>query len=61
MQLEDLKAQYDKLQIKYGAKELTSIYNGGCTNNPDICFVFMNPTVEILHQIQIGKAENHHG
>ncbi len=44
MQLEDLKAEYDKLQIKYGAKELTSIYNGGCTNNPDICFVFMNPT-----------------
>jgi len=44
MQLEDLKAEYDKLQIKYGAKELTSIYNGGCNNNPDICFVFMNPT-----------------
>lgn len=44
MQLEDLKAKYDKLQMKYGAKELTSIYNGGCTNNPDICFVFMNPT-----------------
>ena len=44
MQLEDLKAEYDKLQIKYGAKELTSIYNGGCTKNPDICFVFMNPT-----------------
>ena len=44
MQLEDLKDEYDKLQIKYGAKELTSIYNGGCTNNPDICFVFMNPT-----------------
>ena len=44
MQLEDLKAEYDKLQIKYGAKELTSIYNGGCTDNPEICFVFMNPT-----------------
>lgn len=29
---------------KYGAKELDSIYNGGCDNNPDICFVFMNPT-----------------
>lgn len=28
MQLEDLKVEYDKLQIKYGAKELTSIYNG---------------------------------
>ena len=44
MKLEDLKVEYDKLQIKYGAKELTSIYNGGCVNNPDICFVFMNPT-----------------
>ena len=44
MKLEDLKIKYDKLQKKYGAKELDSIYNGGCTNNPDICFVFMNPT-----------------
>ena len=44
MKLEDLKQEYDKLQLKYGAKELDSIYNGGCTNNPDICFVFMNPT-----------------
>ena len=25
-------------------EELNSIYNGGCINNPDICFVFMNPT-----------------
>ncbi|MEG1344998.1 MAG: uracil-DNA glycosylase family protein, partial [Clostridia bacterium] len=25
-------------------KELDSIYNGGCTDSPDICFVFMNPT-----------------
>lgn len=44
MKLEDLKKEYDKLQIKYGAKELDSIYNGGCIENPDICFVFMNPT-----------------
>lgn len=44
MTLEDLKKEYDKLQLKYGAKELDSIYNGGCTKNPDICFVFMNPT-----------------
>lgn len=29
---------------KYGARELDSIYNGGCENNLDICFVFMNPT-----------------
>ena len=44
MTLDDLKKEYDKLQLKYGAKELDSIYNGGCIENPDICFVFMNPT-----------------
>ena len=44
MKLEDLKVEYDKLQKKYGAKDLDSIYNGGCIENPDICFVFMNPT-----------------
>ena len=44
MKIADLKKDYDKLQIKYGAKELDSIYNGGCEENPDICLVFMNPT-----------------
>lgn len=44
MTLEDLKIDYDKLQNEYGARELDSIYSGGCVNNPDICFVFMNPT-----------------
>ena len=44
MTLKDLNKEYDKLQKIYGAEELDSIYNGGCTNNPDICFVFMNPT-----------------
>lgn len=44
MTLDDLKIEYDKLQLKYGAKELDSIYNGGCSKNPNICFVFMNPT-----------------
>lgn len=44
MTLDDLKIKYDKLQVKYGAKELDSIYHGGKSNNPDICFVFMNPT-----------------
>ncbi len=44
MQLEDLEDEYNKLQIKYGAKELKPIYNGGCSKNPNICFVFMNPT-----------------
>lgn len=44
MNIKDLNVEYDKLQKRYGAKELNSIYNGGCTDNPDICFVFMNPT-----------------
>lgn len=42
MNISELNSEYDKLH--YGAKELTAIYNGGCTNNPDVCFVFMNPT-----------------
>lgn len=44
MKIEDLNVYYDELQNVYGAKELSSIYNGGYTNGPDICFVFMNPT-----------------
>ena len=44
MKISDLNQEYDKLQNKYGSEELDSIYNGGCENNPDICFVFMNPT-----------------
>ena len=35
MQLEELNKEYDKLQKKYGAKELDSIYNGGCNDNPN--------------------------
>ena len=42
--LEELNKKYDKLQKVYGDPNLDSIYNGGCQNNPDICFVFMNPT-----------------
>lgn len=36
--------EYDKLQLKYGDESLNSIYFGGCETNPDLCFVFMNPT-----------------
>ena len=44
MKMKDLYKEYDKLQLEYGDKSLHSIYNGGCIDNPDICFVFMNPT-----------------
>lgn len=40
--------EYDKLQLKYGDKNLNSIYFGGCLQNPDLCFVFMNPTKRII-------------
>lgn len=44
MKLSSLNKEYDKLQKIYGDPNLHSIYNGGCEENPDICFVFMNPT-----------------
>jgi len=46
MDLQKLNEEFAKLQNKYGAKELDAICNGGCEINPDICFVFMNPTLK---------------
>ena len=40
MKINELNAEYDKLQQKYGAKNLTSIYNGGCM------FCFYEPNWE---------------
>ena len=56
MTLKDLEKKYDKLQLKYGAKELDSIYNGGCIDNPDICFVFMNPTGKNIASVKSWKG-----
>ena len=42
--LDELVVEYNKLQKKYGDPSLDSITFGGCKKNPDICFVFMNPT-----------------
>ena len=44
MCLEELKKEYEKMQQVYGNQSLKSINFGGCDKNPDICFVFMNPT-----------------
>lgn len=44
MKLDELIPIYDKMQKKYGAIELDSIYNGGCIDKPLLFFVFMNPT-----------------
>ena len=44
MKISSLNKEYDRLQLVYGDPSLHSIYNGGKEENPDICFVFMNPT-----------------
>ena len=40
----EIVKEYQKLQNIYGEKTLDPITSGGKMNNPDICFVFMNPT-----------------
>ncbi|MCX4249167.1 MAG: hypothetical protein OSJ65_05335 [Bacilli bacterium] len=57
--MEELYKVYDKLQKKYGDKNLDSIYNGGCTNNPDICFVFMNPTMRNIAAEKSWEGPKH--
>ena len=44
MTRKELVKEYQKLQNTYGEKTLDPIISGGCMENPDICFVFMNPT-----------------
>ncbi len=56
MNLELLNKEYSKMQLKYGAPQLDSIYNGGCSCNPDICFVFMNPTGKNIASAKTWKG-----
>ena len=42
--MKELIEKYDKLQNKYGSKDLNSVYGYGCFNNPKVALVFMNPT-----------------
>ncbi len=44
LQVVELFREFDRLQVKYGDKDLDAIYGAGDIKNPDICFVFMNPT-----------------
>lgn len=44
LQLTYLHKEFDILQKKYGDISLDSIYGAGCISNPDIMFIFMNPT-----------------
>ncbi len=44
MQITNLFPYFDELQKVYGDSNLDAIYGCGEIHNPDICFVFMNPT-----------------
>lgn len=44
LQLASLHPIYDQLQSKFWDSKFSPIYGGGCTQNPELCFVFMNPT-----------------
>lgn len=59
MKLQSLNKEYDKLQKIYGDPSLHSIYNGGCEENPDICFVFMNPTGKNIASLPNWKGPYH--
>ncbi len=56
MKIKDLNTFYDKLQLEYGEPTLSSIYNGGCEDNPDVCFIFMNPTGRNVASTQEWKG-----
>jgi len=43
-QIKRLRREFDKLQLKHGAKNLSSIYGAGKVRHPHVMLVFMNPT-----------------
>ena len=47
LKIEELKKEQDKLQVKYGAKELDSIYNGRC-EKIEIIYKKMNEKGDFL-------------
>ncbi len=46
MNKDQLFSEYNRLQQIYGEKTLDPIVGGGKEYSPDICFVFMNPTLK---------------
>jgi DNA polymerase len=56
-QLNILCKRYDEMQQKFGDEKLNSIYFGGCIDNPNVCFVFMNPTKRNIAATKEWKGE----
>ncbi len=52
LQLDSLKPEIDSLQTKYGDSNYTALYGTGCIRNPDVMFLFMNPTARNITVIK---------
>lgn len=48
LQLDQLKLEIDRLQKKLGDQDYSALYGTGCMKNPDVMFLFMNPTAKNL-------------
>ena len=58
MTLQEIHKEYDKLQIKYGEPNLKAVYGGGYENEPNVLFIFMNPTATNLASKEEWKGIN---
>lgn len=48
LQIDSLKPAVDALQKKHGHRDYVALYGTGCTKNPKVMFLFMNPTAKNL-------------
>lgn len=48
LQIKEIQKDIDKIHKKYGDTNFSALYGAGCTKNPKILFLFMNPTAKNL-------------
>ena len=51
--LQKINLEYEKMQANFGDNNLHCIVGGGCTTNPNVCMVFMNPTAKNIASSKI--------
>ncbi len=55
LQLNHLYKHRERLQQKHGEQSLFAIHGAGCIEQPNICFVFMNPTGKNISAVKQRK------
>jgi len=55
-QVKKLHKKFDALQSKHGDPILSSVYGAGCIKNPQVCLVFMNPTMRNTSSLKDWKG-----